>query len=104
MTNWKNSSLWNDNVWSYTKTFSVADPTVPTLLVFDGIKMGATISVNGILSATALDQYLRYVVPITPIPGVDTNNVTVTFDPTITVDGRFMACSGSFCTHRRPRF
>jgi hypothetical protein len=96
MTNWKNSSLWNNNVWSYTKVFTVADPTVPTLLVFDGIKMGASITLNGAQVATALDQYLRYVVPITPLAGSQANTLVVTFDPTLTVDGRFMACSGRF--------
>lgn len=34
------------------------------LLVFDGIKMGANISVNGVWVGTAMDQHLRYVFPI----------------------------------------
>lgn len=48
--NWLNSSLWGSNDWTYTKTFSAARPTADgsdVVLVFDGIKMGATIKLNG---------------------------------------------------------
>jgi hypothetical protein len=42
----KNSSLWTDHVWTYSTNFSVSPPgnTSSLLLVFDGAKMGATVS------------------------------------------------------------
>ncbi len=69
------------------------------LLVFDGIKMGATVSVNDVVVASAVDQYVRYVIPL-QASGVtlregSSNVVSVAFDPNLTVMGRFMACTGA---------
>jgi hypothetical protein len=70
------------------------------LLVFDGIKMGANISLNGVPLGAALDQYLRYTFSLQSagvalLPGDGANTLTVAFDPAVTVDGRFMACTGA---------
>ena len=67
---------WNDGVWTYSTTFdcsaSVSGASASggggggggapenQLLVFDGIRMGAMIKVNGMLLGNATDQFLRY--------------------------------------------
>lgn len=142
--NFRNASAWAGKTWTYSTTFATpedltSDPGDSVLLVFDGIKMGAEIRVNGKLVATAVDQFLRYSVPLAmagtgandageqqaasataSTPGIDstsavvhrvlkprpsadvdaataaTNTLTVTFDPSICVDGRFMACTGGW--------
>ena len=122
--NWlMNTTLWNNNTWIYSKIFQISETTYQQLystsattgstsgstqellLVFDGIKMGATIAVNGQIIGTVTDQYLRYSFPLVnkntnnnnnmkPLLQVGSNIITVTFDPNILVDGRFMACTG----------
>lgn len=69
------------------------------LLVFDGIKMGGSITLNGVSLGMAVDQYLRYEYPITAsgaklLPGDNANSVSVSFDSSTLVQGRFMACTG----------
>lgn len=107
--NWlTNSSLWSTNTWNYTTTFSVSDRslqgmragTSTTLLVFDGIKMGAHVYVNGQWLGDAVDQFLRYQFDLSAAAAVlradGANTVVVSFDPSLTVDGRFMACTGGW--------
>ena len=102
--NWKNSSIWNDYTWTYTTSFSMtkeqlADPRVAEqILVFDGIKMGAHISVNGEAVGTAVDQFLRYEFPLksTGLLRAGANTISVAFDPAIDVGGRFMSCTGGW--------
>ena len=62
--NWLNSSLWATNVWTYSTTFqtnngkAVAGGTAAaTWLVFDGIKMGAMIYVDGALSCDCCNSW-----------------------------------------------
>jgi beta-mannosidase len=65
--------------------------------VFDGIKMGATISVNGQKLGMAEDEYLRYSFPLSAqLLRLGANSVSVTFDDSINVNGRFMACTGGW--------
>ena len=88
------------------------------LLVFDGIKMGARISVDGTDLGTAVDQFLRYTYDVTALVsraascggggrgegataagGAATARalqLSVSFDPAIHVDGRFTACTGGW--------
>ena len=67
------------------------------MLVFDGIKMGAEISVNGAVLGQALDQFVRYTYTLTPaMLKAGSLNISVKFDPSITVKGRFMACTGGW--------
>ena len=67
------------------------------LLVFDGIKMGAKILLNGKHIGTASDQHRRYVFPIDSLKRTATNQLTVLFDSAVNVSaGRFMACSGGW--------
>ena len=102
----RNTSLWSGRVWNYTTTFSLDDASFDAeaeeiLLIFDGIKMGANVFVNGVQLGTATDQFLRYSFPLVASGILDSGSsirkrhtVTVSFDPEIATDGRFMACSG----------
>ena len=54
-------AMWNSGTWSYHKKFTVTDTTARAhLLVFDGIRMGAMITLNGHALGNATDQFLRY--------------------------------------------
>jgi len=100
--NWlQNSSLWATNTFNYSTSFelSAAQAATPgTLLVFNGIKMGANIYLNGKLLGKAEDQFLRYSFDISTAGAAlaGSNLLAVVFDPSITVDGRFMACTGGW--------
>jgi len=91
--NFKNATLWS-RTWTYTKTFAM--PTAAQAgsvwwVVFDGIKMGATISANGAKLGEATDQFVKYRFPITLKAN---NTLTVAFD--IPTNGRYMACTGGW--------
>ena len=61
--NWLNSSIWDATVWEYSLSFTATAAQLAateTLLVFDGIKMGANVTLNGVALGTATDQFLRY--------------------------------------------
>lgn len=103
--NFKNSSIWDENVWTFTTMFDtkVKDSQASTeelLLVFDGIKMGANITLNGKKLGEAKDQFLRYVFPLVSTGALRTdgkmNKLEVTFDSSACIDGRFMACTGGW--------
>jgi hypothetical protein len=114
--NFKNSSLWNDNVWTYSTTFdsflslshgtqnnssSMSTSTSSStaagyILVFDGIKMGASVTLNGHHLGMAVDQFSRWEYDVTNILLPKGNKLTVAFDSTTPVDGRFMACTGGW--------
>jgi hypothetical protein len=68
------------------------------LLVFDGVKMAATVSVNGAVVGHATNQFLRYSFPLAPgMLRAGANTISVAFDPADqTTEGRFMACSGGW--------
>lgn len=149
--------------WIYTTSFDLPTPPPPPTstrrqrqrrpspwtwyLVVEGIKMGASIEMNGVHVGTVTNQFLRYEFKLSethlfsgesssssstnssPLHGGDrgggaddapltmntttrttttttttvhtstrtsAHNLTVAFDPTITVDGRFAACSGGW--------
>lgn len=93
-----NASLFNiSNEWMYSKTFDVKGYT-DILLVFEGIKMGARISVNGHFLGTATNQFIRYIFPLNSTVDLKpTGNVLdVAFDPSLMLRGRFMPCSGMY--------
>jgi hypothetical protein len=77
------------------------------MLVVEGVKMGAIIYFNGIVLGTITDQFLRFTWVLNEqdhfSKGIPTTNalhrqheLSVSFDPTIGVNGRFMACSGGW--------
>ena len=72
-------------------------PSGRSWLVFDGIKMGATIHIDGRLIGNATDQFRRLHFDVAP----GHHTLEVVFDPRIEVDGRFMAlllCLGMLLT------
>lgn len=110
-TTWiQNSSLWSEHTWTYSTTFEVsaavtgtmADKAPTLLLIFDGVKMGATVRVNGHTVGVVRDQFLRYVFTLNAedlglIAGGRTNRLDVTFGlDDVAEDGRFMACTGGW--------
>eukprot|EP00117_Sycon_ciliatum_P026411 scpid28634/ scgid21686/ Beta-mannosidase; Lysosomal beta A mannosidase; Mannanase len=116
--NFKNATLWGFGVWNYTKTIKFTDMDVKNIagystagsdvvLVFDGIKMGANIYMNGKLLGTANDQFLRYNFSLGQAMNsgnggnglqvqVGDNKLVVSFDASIDTGGRFMACTGGW--------
>jgi hypothetical protein len=74
-------------------------------VVLEGIKMGAEIFVDGVLVGIVHDQFLRYEFRLAedtlnrggPLNrGGRRHELTVSFSPSIHVDGRFTACSGGW--------
>lgn len=69
-------------------------------LVVEGIKMGASVSINGIPSGNVTDQFLRYIFPLSQSMLrsnlTNLNSLSIAFDPEIDTHGRFMACSGGW--------
>jgi beta-mannosidase len=78
-------AAWNDGLWTYAKSFTSPPAAVSSgaeaLMVFDGIRMGAMISLNGHALGNASDQFLRYVFPVGKLlkPSGQQNELTVTF-------------------------
>jgi hypothetical protein len=101
-----NSSLWTGRPWTYSTTFSVDNAALGTaalLLVFEGVKMGATVRVNDAVVGVFTDQFLRYTFDLsaaeglTLLAGEGANVIDVTFGvDDIAEDGRFMACTGGW--------
>jgi hypothetical protein len=91
--------------WIYTTEFFLPDDANLTkVLVVEGIKMGASISLNGVPIGNVTNQFRRYILQL-PEKALAKgkhfcdsrhHNMTVTFDPSISTDGRFMACSGGW--------
>ena len=99
--NWLNSSAWAGATWRYERAFEFTPPTprgqgTEVLLVLYGVKMGATVALNGHMIGTVTDQFVRYEFPVARFLKAGANNLTVTFDGTIECDGRWMACSGGW--------
>ena len=98
-------SQWANGTWSFERTFSY-DAAVPTtapagapnttLLVFDGVKMGAVITLNDVPLGVVTDQFLRYSFPVGGLIKPTGNTLRLTFDPAIDTGGRFMACTGGY--------
>ena len=112
--NFKNATMWDHYTWTYSTTFRIAAPVLErlrsagsgVLLVFDGVKMGAVVKVDGIVLGQTTDQFLRYTFPLSRslLSTSDINNsgqagthsLTVEFSPSIDCDGRWMGCSGGW--------
>ena len=43
-----------------------------------------------------MDQFVRYVFDVAHDPSISTHTLTVMFDPSIDVGGRFMSCTGGW--------
>lgn len=98
--NFLNASLWADpaKVWEYSRTFDAPQQLNgdgEVLLVFDGVKMGATVELNDVQLGHVTDQHVRYTFPVSSVLKGTQNVLKVRFDGTST-DGRYMACSGGW--------
>ena len=104
---WLNASLWDSRVWTYRRSFETSAANAAAiaaggdvLLSFDGIKMSATIALNGITIAHTTDQFLRYTVSLKASIRASAgamNELTVVFDSKDeTTEGRWMACTGGW--------
>jgi hypothetical protein len=100
--------------WTYTTDFELdaMNSNDTFLLVLEGVKMGASVAVNGIVLGNVTDQFLRYQFVLnssvlargshepTSIHrrelNVPRHHLSISFDPLIETDGRFMACSGGW--------
>lgn len=106
--------------WTYTTEFELDPPASREsdtyVLVLEGVKMGATIAVNGVALGNVTDQFLRFKFALddnvlsrgirpesSSALGRDLlssspviHQLSITFDPSIATDGRFMACSGGW--------
>lgn len=86
--------VWNRGTWVYSRSVRVPLSHEPYFLVFEGIKMGAVVKLNDKVLETAKDQFLRYIIPITPANAQFV--VSVTFSDSVDEQGRFMAASGGW--------
>ena len=81
---------WNVGTWTYRKSFNspAAASGAAALLVFDGIRMGAMISLNGQPLGNASDQFLRYDFPVGPLlkPTGQQNELVVVFGAELGID------------------
>eukprot|EP01050_Picozoa_sp_SAG11_P009946 SAG11_NODE_972_length_6340_cov_3.043423_7_plen_340_part_00 len=110
--NWLNSSIWNNYTWTYTKAVTLGQSELAVvaaggtvLLVFDGIKMGAEVKMNGKLLTPkgqpgVADQFLRYEFPLTSaelnVAADGSNELSVAFVTAIDCHGRWMSCTGGW--------
>eukprot|EP01126_Amoeba_proteus_P030934 TRINITY_DN3046_c0_g2_i4.p1 TRINITY_DN3046_c0_g2~~TRINITY_DN3046_c0_g2_i4.p1 ORF type:complete len:906 (+),score=164.89 TRINITY_DN3046_c0_g2_i4:153-2870(+) len=102
--NWlKYSDVWTLSSWDYSINFTYPPfgrDTNEIYLVFDGIKMGADITLNGHHLGSAADQFVRYTFPVKELLHPDSNDIHVTFgynfSQDIDCEGRFMACTGGW--------
>jgi len=98
------TATWNLPRWTYSTSFTLDHDVAArrgagetALLVFDGVKMGAEIYLNGAHLGTATDQFLRYTFPVAASAlSATTNNLTVVFDSSIDCGGRWMASTGGW--------
>jgi len=103
----KKSSQWK-RTWVYSYTFNLTRQSFGEIswkLILEGIKMGADVFINDQKIGQVVDQFLRYDFEIGEnvlqrgFPcGSDSrcHNLTISFDPSIHVNGRFTACSGGW--------
>ena len=100
------SAAWTARKWSYLTNFTTTAAAAAAaaggdvyMVVFDGVKMGATISVNGQTIGVTTDQFLRYSFEVNAsvLGGGTSHTLKVAFDPTIACGGRWMACTGGWC-------
>lgn len=102
---WRDQAgLWDLHAWNFTRDFPTPASAAAgaTLLVFDSIKMAATVRLNGAVLGTATSQHLRYSYDVTPLlaPQGGSNTLSVAFQPTLSDtlndEGRFQGCSGGW--------
>ena len=86
-------AAWNTGLWTYRKRFDFPAAAAvaaggAALLVFDGIRMGAMITLNGHKLGNVSDQFLRYTFPVGPLlrPAGQPNELSVVFGAELGID------------------
>ena len=94
----RDAAVWN-RTWTLRTTFEARSDAARVLLVFDGVKLGASVKLNHQTLGTIRDQFLRYAFDVRNA-SIDllreTNKLELIFDQAIDVGGRFAACSGGW--------
>ena len=110
--NWLNYSIWNDHTWVYNRPFTLTAEQFTSVtgkggagdiaLVFDGIKMGANIYLNGVQVGQALAQFERLIFSLRAIAANSSaairqgaNVLSVEFDHRLNTP-LFMQCTGGW--------
>lgn len=118
-------SVWNSSsqlqlerrtrIWIY-ETFVELDQNRSYQLVLEGVKMGASVAINGVHLGTVTNQFLRYEFDLPEVFSFEIHStvdaysrmekergskkmviqLSITFDPAIETNGRFTACSGGW--------
>ena len=94
----RDAAVWN-RTWTLRTTFRVDSDAPRIALIFDGVKLGASVKINHQTLGTIRDQFLRYAFDVrnASIDLLrDSNKLELVFDPSIDVGGRFAACSGGW--------
>ena len=81
-------------IWTYSTTMTLNRTDCDWYLVVESLQMGATVRWNGVFVDNVTDQFLRYSWPVSAVQGP--NHLSISFDPSIETNGRFMACSGGW--------
>lgn len=90
--NWlEQSKIWDGHTWTYSTNFTVPSGGT-SMLVFDGVKMGARVLVDGKPLINITDQFLRY----SGIVPAGRHQLSLVFDPSIDCAGRWMSCTGGW--------
>lgn len=102
-------TVWDTGNWTYSLTFTAETAgTATQMLVFDGVKMIADVTLNGVYLGYTSDQFLRYSYDVTSAlsaPG-SANVLTLSFAPSSDArngEERWMSCSVSAGGLRTPR-
>jgi hypothetical protein len=97
----KENNIKRKRTWIYSTTFDVPESAsieISWKLVLEGIKMGADVLINDQKIGQVIDQFLRYDFEIGNdvlyegvliSKNVRRHNLTISFDPSIRVNGRF---------------
>lgn len=98
--------LWDTGDWVYSSSIAPSAAVAAALasggqafLIFDGVKMGATVSWNNVTVGSVNDQFLRFVFPLPPGPLPPVNELAVTFPTSrdaLNAEGRFSGASGGW--------
>ena len=86
---------WNAGTWTYRRVFPWprSPEAHPALLVFDGVRMGAMVALNGVHLGNCTDQWLRYQWHVPAAQLLPTHNVL-----TVTFGGELMVATGGRST------
>ena len=100
-------AMWADNTWVYRTTFSLGEGGLSAaetaVLVLEGVKMAASVALDGVPLGETTDQFVCYRFPLDGAALADgtVHELTVTFAPPVGPDaqptgGRFSAQSGGW--------